>query len=190
MYLNQVHITMSDSSKSRIRDEFGDMYDHKIIKSIKEGKDGKINGDNVDIRVQTSEQRLNSKDRDFHFFTSNYVVDRDSFKDLDQFSSLGDPTKISISQFLLNDREYNILLDSYSQVIGRDFSTCFKSFGWLHPVVKDAIKHDLDDIMCKKSEIYPIGLVLKNEAKYDDCFDIMQDYQDKLSGWYKRAGRG
>ncbi|XP_053388342.1 uncharacterized protein LOC128551493 [Mercenaria mercenaria] len=56
--LNKLHITMSAVSKGNIITEWGDNYDNRLKKSIADGNDGKLNGDNVDIFVTTNDIRM------------------------------------------------------------------------------------------------------------------------------------
>lgn len=46
----------------------------QIIHDIASGLDGKLNGDNLDIRVTTNDLRLTNRDKDLHFFASDFVI--------------------------------------------------------------------------------------------------------------------
>lgn len=60
-----MHITLSTSSKKYFMDDLGKYCDEKIIQSLRSGRDGKKNGDNLDFRVATHEIRMNVKAKDF-----------------------------------------------------------------------------------------------------------------------------
>jgi hypothetical protein len=72
--LNSVHITLSESSKRNILRDFEAVLENKLIRDLSEGKNGKLNGDNLDIRVNTNDIRMNNKNKDYHFFATNFVV--------------------------------------------------------------------------------------------------------------------
>ena len=55
---------------------------------------------------------------------------------------------------------------------------------------KKTIPHALEETMKSKSAIYWLRIMLKNEACYSDCVQIMDEYERQLSQWYTKAGRG
>lgn len=78
--LNSVHITLSESSKRNILRDFGAVLENKLIRDLSEGKNGKLNGDNLDIRVNINDIRMNNKNKDYHFFATNFVMNRISIE--------------------------------------------------------------------------------------------------------------
>ena len=52
------------------------------------------------------------------------------------------------------------------------------------------IPHDHHEVMSSKSEIYMMPIMLKNEASYADCIQIMDLYVASVNRWYAKAGRG
>jgi hypothetical protein len=56
---------MSDSSKRHLIKEFGDALEENLVKDL---CCGKINGDNLDIRVNTNDIRMTNRDKNYHFF--------------------------------------------------------------------------------------------------------------------------
>ncbi|XP_045194194.2 uncharacterized protein LOC123549824 [Mercenaria mercenaria] len=71
--LNKLHITMSVVSKGNIITEWGDNYGKRLKKSIADGNDGKLNGDNVDIFVTTNDIRMTNRSKDYHFFATDFT---------------------------------------------------------------------------------------------------------------------
>jgi hypothetical protein len=47
------------------------VLENKLIRDFSEGENGKLNGDNLDIRIHT-----NNKNKDYHFFATNFVINR------------------------------------------------------------------------------------------------------------------
>lgn len=74
--LSKVHITMSDSSKRNLIKELGGALEENLVKDIFRGESGKFNGDNLDIRVNTNDIRMSNKGKHYHFFASNFIIDR------------------------------------------------------------------------------------------------------------------
>jgi hypothetical protein len=78
--LNSVHITLSESYKRNILRDFGAVLEHRLIRDLSEGKNGKLNGDNLDIQVNTNDIRMNNKNKDYHFFATNFAINRISIE--------------------------------------------------------------------------------------------------------------
>lgn len=100
--LNKAHITLSTSSKKYFMDDLGKYCDEKIIQSLRSGRDGKINGDNLEFRVATHEIRMNIKAKDFHFFASDFTPDRIDLSKYSDKGSIGDVNSVRVENFLLS----------------------------------------------------------------------------------------
>lgn len=71
--LNRLHITTSAESKSNIIGECCENREKHLKKSVADGQNGKLNGDNVDIFVTTNDIRMSNKSKDYHFFATDYT---------------------------------------------------------------------------------------------------------------------
>lgn len=82
----------------------------QIIQDIASGSDGKLNGDNLDIRVTTNDLRLTNRDKDLHFFASDFVINRVNASNESKKTNLN-PT-YTTQNFLPNDDEISAYKDS------------------------------------------------------------------------------
>ncbi|WAR02018.1 hypothetical protein MAR_008576 [Mya arenaria] len=97
-HLNKVHLMLSEESKRKLIQDFGD-------NAIAEGHDGKLNGDNLDIRVNTNDMRMDvtSRNKDYHFFATDFTLDR---VNLDHLSKVTPNVEAVQARFFLpNDEE-------------------------------------------------------------------------------------
>ena len=60
----------------------------------------------------------------------------------------------------------------------------------MNSIIPKHIPHDLQDTTSSKSSIYWMGILLKNEASYSNCIQIMEEYENLISRWYTQSGRG
>lgn len=74
--------------------DLGSYNEEKICQSIGGKHDGKLNGDNVDMYVRTNDMRVGNNNQDYHFFASNWTVDRIDTRDLDDIVPLGDVNSV------------------------------------------------------------------------------------------------
>ncbi|XP_045169989.2 uncharacterized protein LOC123532592 [Mercenaria mercenaria] len=189
--LNKLHITMSAVSKGNIITEWGDNYDKRLKKSIADGNDGKLNGDNVDIFVTTNDIRMTNRSKDYHFFATDFtpfrVTPEDFMKNeylVNYLENEMDPN-INAGRFM---PDASVFKDNIKLLVARDLITHL-NFKWMDLVVPKHIDHPLQDIMSRKTTSFCLPILLKNEAKYEDCIQIMDSYEQQLQRWYRECGR-
>ena len=79
---------------------------------------------------------------------------------------------------------------SLKVLIGRIMVDYLDSLKWMKQVLPNHISHPLEDDMGKKSDIFWLPVMIKNEASYSDCVQIMNEYERQIADWYTKAGRG
>lgn len=188
--LNKAHITLSTSSKKYFMDDVGKYCDEKNVQSLRSGRDGKINGDNLDFRVATHEIRMNVKAKDFHFFASDFTPDRIDLSKYSDKGSIGDVNSVRVENFLPSLEEEKIYRESLKIILAREMVTFSNKFTWMKMCIPDHIPHELAEEMSQKSTPFLMPILLKNETSYSDCIDILTSYTNQLEDWYTRAGRG
>ena len=186
--LNSVHITLSESSKRNILRDFGAVLENKLIRDLSEGKNGKLNGDNLDIRVNTNDIRMNNKNKNYHFFATNFVMNRISIeKEPNVQKGTQDP---NLDMFLPNENETYIYKQSLKILLGRLIREFMPGFEWIKKILPDHIDHIYKEEMKEKSVVHMLPLSLNNECTYDGCVRIMDEYVEMVNRWYTKAGRG
>lgn len=179
---------MSESSKRKIVKEFGEQLEEKLIKDMSDGNTGKINGDNLDIRVHTNDIRMSNKDRDYHFFASNFVLDRIH---VDKGPALIlEPEGPKLELFWPNDNEIKAYRNSLKILLGRIMIKYMPEFKWFEKILPDHIDNPHKEAMSIKSIVHMLPLSLNNECSYDGCVRIMDEYIEMINRWYRKAGRG
>jgi len=146
-----VHITLSHETKRHILSNFAAYSDEQVIIECSKGRDGKINGDNLDIYVRTNDIRMDNKNRDYHFFASDFTFDRIPLLNMDDTKPLGDVNNIEYTCFLPSLAENKLYKDSLRILIARILIEHIDGFQWMKPVVPQHISHEFEDI--KKSKL-------------------------------------
>ncbi|WAR08505.1 hypothetical protein MAR_018463, partial [Mya arenaria] len=188
-HLNKVHLTLSEESKRKLIQDFGDKSENSIISAIAEGHDGKLNGDNLDIRVNTNDMRMDvtSRNKDYHFFATDFTLDR---VNLDHLSKVTPNVEaVQARCFLPNDEEQHYYKKSLKILLGRELQK-LDGFKWMSSLIPAHIPHPLDEEMKKKSDIFILPVSLNNETTYSDCVKIMDECSGSINRWYTKAGRG
>jgi len=60
-------------------------------------------------------------------------------------------------------------------------------FSWMRPVVTAHIYHPYQKQMSQKSEVFQLPIQMKNESKHEDCVDILDGYEELLTGLFNQA---
>lgn len=181
---------MSHETKRNLMKDFSEFSDLQIREKIGQGRDGKINGDNLDIYLRTNDIRLESKNRDCHFFASDFIFDRINTENLEDTHSIGDINNVDWKNFVPSAEEDTLYKDSLKVLLGRIMVKYFPKFDWLGSILPDHISHALQNTMSQKSEVYWLPVQMKNEANYSDCVQIMKTYETQILEWYTKSGRG
>jgi len=196
--LNKVHICLSSASKQTLIQEFADRSEKRIVEKLEEKHDGKINGDNLDLRVSTNDIRMNNKTKDYHFFASDWTPFRITKTDMKENPAIQEilqskknvTCEVPLNSFQPNSSELQTYRSSLAVLLGRMLSESVEAFKWMGQVIPSHIAHPLSDIMARPSTSFELPIVLKNEAKYEDCIGIMDSYVVTMRDLYKKAGRG
>lgn len=152
--------------------------------------DGKINGDNLDIYVKTNDIRMNNKNKDLHYFATDFTFDRVRLDHLEDTTAVGDPNNIDVQMFIPSSDEKTLYRNSLKYLIGRELVQNIKGLDWMNAIIPTHIPHDMEKVMCQKSKIFWLPLQLKNEMFHDQCIQIMNELEKHVNTIYSKAGRG
>lgn len=185
--LSKFGISLSPTRKLDLLDACGDVSRSTIVKVLKKQPMVKVTGDNLDIMIRTQHQSTDHTHQDLHLFTSNIIFHRIPLNNVSDVSPVVNLEEILPQQFMLTPVEKNHLLQSNSVLAGRIMCNHFPKFKWMASVLPDHIPQTYGDYVSQKSKVYPLPIVMKNEAKYEECVDILDHYEDELIALYTAA---
>ena len=189
MTCNKLCLTLSSTSKINILDECKEQNKETAARCIQKCPLCFLVGDNCDIRIQTNHQASDHQVQDCHYFAILLIFSRMA-NELVQLSNVPPhiiPENIEVSSVLLTDLEKRQLLSSYKVLFGRLMVKKFKAFQWMDRILPKHIPHQHTDVMARKSTIIPMRILLKNEAKYEDCVMILDETEDILQEHFEAA---
>ena len=169
---------------------YAEKWNDSLLRCISSGHDGKLNGDNLDLKVSTNDVRMGNKSKSYHFFASNWVQDRVDLSSLPNDQQIRCSDQITPDAFLPNDQEIKSFKDCLRILVGRILVKYMDGFKWMSKVVPEHIRHAYQDEMSEKSSIFLLPILLKNEAYYTDCIGILDEYEKMMSDLYTKAARG
>ena len=145
----------------------------------------KVTGDNMDIYIRTEHQSTERANKDLHMFTSNIIFPRVYCHHLSNEEPTVGPVRIP--DILLTQQDKDQLLDAYAVLVGRLLCHNVPAFKWLESVLPNHIPHRQSMYMDKKSNVMPLPIIKKNESKYEDCFDILDAYEQQIVNLFVEA---
>jgi len=103
------------------------------------------------FRVQTNDVRLSSKDKDYHFFASDFTTDRVNLEGLSKVSPNKENIHLTVNDFVPNEEEYKQFSESLKLLLARELLK-FEGFKWMESIVPlhiPHIPHDFEEDMAK-----------------------------------------
>ncbi|KAK3099684.1 hypothetical protein FSP39_007984 [Pinctada imbricata] len=170
---------MSPSTKIRILEECSDKNHEALVQHIKTHPIIKITGDNLDIHVRSSRQGLDRQHKDMHMFASNVLSTRISSPDID--NQCPQNNKLDPCKIVLHGFHADILMLSYKILLSRIVCKDEVAYKWMDKVTPKHIPNPYQTEMAQQTKIFQLPLQMKNEAKYEDCVEIMNSYEQSLS---------
>ncbi|XP_048249938.1 uncharacterized protein LOC124128741 isoform X2 [Haliotis rufescens] len=133
---------------------------------------------------------MTNKSKDYHFFASDFVLDRVNVMHLPDNAPIGNTDQIGPDHFLPNPEEIKKFRNCLKIFIARKLVHNISGLSWMKSILPEHIPHDHQEEMSKRSSIFILPIMLKNESKYSDCIGIMDGYVEWINRWYAKAGRG
>ncbi|KAL5510576.1 hypothetical protein EMCRGX_G006142 [Ephydatia muelleri] len=130
-------------------------------------------GDNVDKNVKPRDMRLNSQTTSLHYFHTYAVKDRICFSHLstDPIEIVQD--SINFEMFYPTVGDNTQLVSNLETLVARMFVQRIPGLQSLSAEATPHIKHLYSKQMALKSEVVPLGVMLKNENVLGDMIDIL-----------------
>lgn len=101
------------------------------------------------------------------------------------------PFQVSLSdltqdKFILNVEETKILVKNYAVLVGRVVAS-LPGLKFLKNHLPRHIQHEYSADMSQKSKVFSLPMQFKNEGKYEECIDIMDNYVEQLTSLHLEA---
>jgi len=175
--------------KYNLLDEIGDHFIDQAVKKVKEGETFVCVLDNVDWMKKVHVMRLDAQNVDVHAVATSLVFDRvlsKHFPDAGQQKSLADCNMRELVS--LTDEESCKLKERYRFLLAIILCEQFPGFRFLQDLVPTHLPHVNLKAMTRKSTVVPFPVLLKDEKKYTEVVDVL----DQLETWtheiYSKAG--
>ena len=172
-----------------VLDRIGDHYLDGVIRDIKNGHTFRGTGDNWDSKTRVHNMRSDKQNIDLHLFSSNLIRNRLWFNHLPNDKPIGNINNLKRSTFSLNVNEWKAYISSSIVLIGRVFIEFFLEFSVFKDCFPAHITHQFTKEMSEKSKIVSMPTIDANETNYNDCVNILRQYESWIAEIYFQAGK-
>ena len=159
------------------------------VKKVQEGETFVYVLDNIDWMEKVHDMRSDAQNKSVHAVATSLVFDRISSKDLPDDGPKRDLNDCDMKELVtLTDEEKNLIKERYKLLVAKILCQYFPAFKFLQDLVPVHLSHENTEAMTRKSTVVPFPVLMKDEKKYSEVVDVL----DQLETWshdiYSKAG--
>ena len=166
----------------------GGHFSDNVVQKVKTGRVFRGTGDNWDLKILKGHMRKDIQNEDLHLFASNLIENRLNFCHLPNDHPKGNILDFHRHSFSLSLNEWRMYAEYAKILVGRIILEFCPKFKCLKSVIPTHIPHMYSREMAQKSNIVSLPIINANEAKYEDCVNILRTYERWIAEIYVEAG--
>ena len=175
--------------KYNLQEEIGKHFLDKAVQLVKDGKTFVFIIDNIDWMLKVHDMRSDKQNTSVHAVATSIVFDRVDSGELSDEIPTVNLKNVQLKDLLkLNAEEMKSTRERYKVFLAKILYHNFEYLRSLSAVVPDHTSCRYQDEMASQSIVVPLPVLMKDEKKYSDIVDVL----DQLEGWvhdiYSKAG--
>ena len=187
--LNKYGICLQPAKKFAILEEIGTHFLDEAVRLVKSGFKFVFVLDNIDWEEKAHDMRQDVQNRSVHAVATSIVFNRVPDRDLPDSGPQQDLRKCNIREIVaVNTEDQKEMRCRYRVIVAKLLFQHFEAFKMFQPYVPQTTECVYSKEMSAKSEVLTMPMLMKDEKKYSDCVDIL----DQLEKWtyhiYSAAG--
>ena len=189
--MNKYGLCVTSSRKYVVFDDIGNHFLDHAIELVKAGMKFVYVIDNIDWEEKVHDMREHHQNKSVHAVATSMVFSRISSDQLPDDGPQKDVRTCNFREVVsLSDEEMKRIKNRYRMFVARTLIEKFAELSTLKLYVSEelSLRHDHSIAMAGKSEVMTLPVLMKDEKKYSDCVDVL----DQLETWtheiYKASG--
>ena len=172
-------------------DLIGGHFDEGLIAKIKEKRNCHVVGDNLNIKTNVKDMRIDSRNKMHNWFMSMVVLERVATANLDNTMPLGHIRDFDNQNYIMSEEEKLHYKESAIILSYRVFEEFFDDLPAVFKVWKGMcpshIEHTHSDEMSRKSKLFPLPMHFKDERKLAEMVDILCELEEVFEGCWEKS---
>ncbi|XP_028409312.1 uncharacterized protein LOC114531912 [Dendronephthya gigantea] len=178
---NKYGLCLSFSNKYVVLDDIGKHFLDRAVELVKSGMKFVYVVDNIDWEEKVHDMRADHQNKSVHACATSMVFNRVPSDHLPDNGPQKDIATCNFREIVsLSDAEMTTIRNRYKVFIARILVQKFTElFGLKSYIPEDLVLHENSEKTALKSEIMTLPVLMKDEKKYSDCVDVL----DQLEQW-------
>ena len=178
--LNKLGVCLEPTKKYPILHDIGKHFIDRAAELVKSGHKFVYVLDNIDWEMKAHDMRENIQNRSVHAVATSIVFNRVSEQGLPDSCPQQSLKDCNVHQLVdISPLELEAIRSRYKILVAKLLFEHFPAFEMFMPVVPTTTKSNNDKEMSTKSEVLTMPIMMKDEKKYADCVDVL----DQLEAW-------
>lgn len=187
--LNKYGFCLDPFTKYAMMDDIGQHFLQHAIQLVKSGRKFVFVLDNIDWEEKAHDVRSDNQNKSVHAVATSIVFDRISIDNLPDDGPQRDLKTCNVRNIVaVSNAEMNVIRSRYRILLAKLLFEQLPEFRVFQAHIPSATYCKYSEQTCLKSEVITMPILLKDEKKYAECVDVL----DQLEKWtyeiYSAAG--
>lgn len=187
--MNKYGICLDPSKKYTILDDIGKQFIDHAAELVKSGRKFVYVLDNIDWDEKVHDMRKDVQNKSVHAVAMSIVFSRVTHGHLDDSGPQQDLKKCNVNQLVkVNEAELESIRSRYRIHVAKLLFEHFPAFAMFKPYVPQATDCCHAEVMSTKSAVVTMPVLMKDEKKYSECVDVLDQLEKWTRDIYAAAG--
>ena len=175
--------------KYPILEDIGKHFIDRAAELVKSGHSFVYVLDNIDWEEKAHDMRQDVQNRSVHAVATSIVFNRVPDKGLPNPGPQHSPKDCNVHQLVdINRLEFDAIRDRYRILLANILFEHFPAFAMFRNYLPTSTSCEYPKAMASKSEVLTMPIVMKDEKKYSDCVDVLDQLEKWTQEIYTAAG--
>ena len=186
---NKYGVCLEPTKKYTILDDIGKHYLNRAAELVKLGYKFVYVLDNIDWEEKAHDMRQDVQNKSVHAVATSIVFNRVPHQALPDSGPQQDLNKCNVQELVkLSDRDLKIIKSRYRILVSRLLFKHFKAFDMFKQYMPQVTACSYASEMATKSEVLTMPVLMKDEKKYSECVEVLDQFEMWTKEIYSSAG--
>ena len=170
-------------------DDIGSQLIAKATEMVRSGHKFVYVLENIDWEEKVHDMRKDSQNKSVHAVATSIVFSRVPASNLSDCGPQQDLRECNVRELVaMNEAELDAIQTRYRILLAKILFEHFPAFAKLKPYIRKATECQHHDEMSTKSEVITMPVLMKDEKKYAECVDVLDQLEKWTYNIYSAAG--